>query len=663
MDKISTENSSQKKPVSDTRIALLLFFTTFVIVAVMGLLLNVAIVLDETGVVANAAYVAGENWHNWVRATGGYFYKYGSALLYIPVLLIFNNPFIIYKLIMVINAVLLAIVPVCAFKILRKHLMIADQKLCAIVSFATGIVPSSVLYSLNCKADVALISITWVVLLLILESTTEQKGKRSFIYSMLVAAVSVYMYMCHTRGIVFVIAAFMTMFTIRFLVNNRNIKFVPYLISLVFFWALDKKLTVFFKHNIWGTGKMKNVIENVKWDKYRKMVSFTGAETIIKNTTGWLFDSVIGTYGLVVVGIFLALCVLVLYLKKKNVSQKEMIVALYGALAYIGTFALGVLFFFSVNFKLMAEQSSQRVDRMFYSRYMSPGYGIIILIAIYFLFIKTDLFGIKSKLLMGIFCVCVVVFVGTWVYPLTESCGFSWRNVLDCGFFLKPKYYGRDAGSNSGPDVANTLMLGAVTGLVILFVLLFVSCKNVKNKNLVISVISLCFFINLTANYIKLRFNSDVRVMNVCGGVVTAMEQIVDEYEEVTDEYHDLYFDMNKSPGYKYYQMGFPNFSVRLKSKAVFEEVENAFIIARTHYVNEEWYGPDCYLLADYDYDTNVNAIIVKGDALKDSLKAHGIEVVKMPSDYGSLKLNPIPDDYWTAFQRSFQYQIESFND
>lgn len=659
--KVMTGIEKEPSKIGDKGITWILFLFTFLISAIMGIMLNVACVLDETGVVANAAYVAGYNWNDWVSATGGYFYKYGSALLYIPILKIFNNPYIIYKLIMIVNSILVAIVPVCAYRILRRHLLVEDKKLCAVTAFAVGIVPSSVLYSLSAKADVALITWTWVLLLVILESITVEKKYQQYIFSVLIVLVSVYLYMCHTRGIVFVIAAFMTVFAMRFILKKRSVKISAYVVALALCLLMDNNLTSFFKHSIWGNGKTKNTMEGYKFDKFRKMLSFTGAETLIKNTASWFFDTIIGNYGFVVIGLFFALFIIVRYLKKKDISQKEFIISLYSVLVFIGTMALGILFFFRNNFKLMAETSSSRVDRMFYSRYMSPAYAILILVAIYYLFIKTDRFTWKSKLFTVIFSGAVIIFVWTWIYPLTENCGFSWRNVLDCGLFYQPEYFGKDAGSYSGPGIADALMKGAILGFVLMLLFIWLSLKNIQRKKAVVCMIAMCFMVNLVSNFVKLRFNADMRTMNVCGSVFTEMEGIVDQYETITEKFNDIYYDSTSSAGYKFYQMGFPNFNVCVKKRAKFEEIENAFIVAKTQVVNELWMAEDCYLLKDYDYDNSVNAIIVKGDALKSALEAHGIEVVEMPQDYGTKERNAVPADYWTAVKNSFRYQIESF--
>lgn len=658
----------------DKRNGIFLYAVTFILMAVMGCFLNVAVVLDETGVVANAAYIAGNNWHEWVRATGGYYYKYGSSLLYIPIMAVFNNPYIIYKLILVVNAALIAVVPVCAYRILWRHLKTEDRKLCVYTAFAVGIVPSSILFSLSAKADVALIVWGWVLLLVMLECVEETNAVRQIIFSVLTAAISVYMYMCHTRGIVFVIATFMTVFVMRFVLRKRAFRFLPYICSLVLCMLLDKKLTRYFKTNIWGLKKLKNTADSIKIEKYKKIPTFTGARTLIRNVSGWFTNSITGTYGFVIAGFFAAICILFLYFKlnKKDVSKqehmenieisdKEVIISLFGLLVFVGTMALGVLFFFSVNFKFTAGYTASRMDRFFYSRYMSPGYAILILIALYYLFIKKNLFGKKMWIFLAGFDIAMIGLTGIWTSRIPERVGFSWRNALDAGLLYFPARFGNDGGAYESAIVVRALLSGAVFAFAVFMIILFIGYYNRDKYALPICLVILCFLGTLCPNYIKLKFNADMRTMNGAGEVLTAVETMVDQYKELPDDYPNLYYDATDGKGYKYYQMGFPNFNVRVKSKAKFEEMDNALIVVRTHVVNEKWMGEDCYLLKDYDYDNSINAVIVKGNELKEALRQHGIDTVDMPEGYGEAPVNNVPEDYWQAVRTSFSYQWESF--
>ena len=55
-------------------------------------------VLDETGTVANTAFMAGDDWSFCVQTMGGFYYKYAFSALYYPIYIAFrSNPVYMYK--------------------------------------------------------------------------------------------------------------------------------------------------------------------------------------------------------------------------------------------------------------------------------------------------------------------------------------------------------------------------------------------------------------------------------------------------------------------------------------------------------------------------------------------------------------------------------------
>lgn len=280
-----------KKEYKDTQICCFMYGLVLLMVIVLGSPLGISYILDETGTVANAAYLAGYNWNDWVNHTGGYFYKYGQAVFYYPIMKMTSNPYLIYKFMMLINGIILAWIPVTAYLTLRRHLGQENKAKCILASFCISVIPATVLYSLYARAEVMLTAFAWITLYVVLECMEAKSRKKRIILSSLIAFLSVYMYMCHSRGIVFVIAVFMVVFIVRFLLKDRKINFSAYFINLVIWMYVDNRLTYYFKNSIWGSGIKKNTFENVNADKYANLFTAGGIETVVKNVTGWLFNS------------------------------------------------------------------------------------------------------------------------------------------------------------------------------------------------------------------------------------------------------------------------------------------------------------------------------------------------------------------------------------
>lgn len=647
---------SRKIQLSDGKICLILYLISFLMMAVMGSVLSISYIYDETGTVANAAYLAGYNWNDWVNSTGGYFYKYGQALFYFPIFKLVSNPYLIYKLMLLVNAVFVAWIPVISYKILRRHLHEENKVKCAGMSFCLAVIPATVLYSLYARADVMLISFAWIILYLLFETFEEESPKRRLLFSSLIAFLSVYMYMCHSRGIVFLIAIFIIVCIVRFILKDRGINFLAYLINLVFWIFVDNKLTHFFKSNIWGSGNKKNTFENVNVDKYSNLFTAEGMETLLKNITGWLFNSFLGTFGFVLLGIVFSVVGIVYFVsKKENISKKEAVLFLYALLVYFGTLAMSALFSFGSNYKFVTGVSVKRADRFLYSRYEAPIYAVLVFIALYYLFFKTDCFGWKTKLVTLFVGGGLIIYCRTWLSGFVNEVEYSWRNTIDSALLFGGVRYGNDANKYKG--ISRALLLTAVLAFCVLLVCIIISQLKIQYKSAVLVCIAGCFLFSTVINYKKLRFSTDIRPMMMVGSVITQMYEI-EEDTDISQVYGDVYVDKSVTR-YKMLQLAMPEFVVHVKRSMKAEDVNNMFILAKNYIIRDEWAGDDCYLFADYEMENTQTTVIVKGDALKEELEHRGVELIPIPEDYTERTIEK--REMWLRVKQVFGYQWDSF--
>lgn len=648
----------QKKEISDTKICLILYGLTFLMMAVLGSVLSVSYILDETGTVANAAFLAGYNWNDWVNSTGGYFYKYGQVIFYTPIFKLFSNPYLIYKLMLIVNGALVAFIPVISYKILRKHLGQENKAKCAIMSLCLAVIPATILYSLFARADVILIAFAWITLYFIYECMEAQTTKKRAILSSLIALSSVYMYMCHSRGIVFVIAVFMVLFMIRFVMKDKHILFSAYLINVVVWLFVDKRLTAFFKNSIWGSGNKKNTIESMNYEKYLNVFTKDGLETVVKNVTGWLFNTFLGTMGLAILGLFFAFVIIVYYFsKKKGLEKKEVVLGMYSVLTYLGTLAMGILFFFGSNYKFITGEKVKRADRFLYSRYVAPAYAILVFIALFYLFFKNDTFGLKTKISALIFGGVLILYCRTWIGNFANGIEYSWRNTIDSALFFNMNRYGNDA--NKYTNVSRALLLAAVFAFIVLLVLIVISKMGKKYWTPALIVLGLILLTSSAVNYVKLRYSTDVRPMLTAAPPITQMEDVL-EHTELDDVYKQVYLDKTISRK-KMYQLAIPECVVHVNKSLSADEVDNMFIIVKNYIINDKWMDEDCYLFADYDLENTQTTVIVKGEKLKEKLELQGYELVEIPEDYTNNQVSKSGIPFLKAVKMSFDYQMKSF--
>lgn len=617
--------------LSDRQICILLYLFCFLMMTVMGSVLSISYILDETGTMANAAFLAGYNWGDWVSNTGGYFYKYGQAPFYAWIFKLIDNPYLIYKMIMVVNGAFVAWIPTLSYRVCRKHLGEQDKAKCAMLSLVLTFVPATILYSLFARADVMLIAFAWITLYVLLQAADQTERKKQILYSGLVGFVSVYMYMCHARGIVFVIAIGMVVVVWRFFVKEKRIWFSVYAVNVVIWLFVDKKLTRYFKSSIWGSGAKKNTVENMNYDKYRNLLTVDGIRTVVHNITGWLFGTFLGTLGLAVLGLVFAFMIVIFFIaKKQQITPKEAMISLYVFLSYAGTVAVGVLFSFGSNYKFVTGQDISRADRFLYSRYIAPTYSILIFVGLYYLFFRTDRFRWKTKLVTLLLGGGLIVYCRTWLGGYVNGVEYSWRNTIDAALFFDTVRYGNDANRFEG--VSRALILAAIFAFVILLVCFLLNWFKIKYTKVTLAVLACCFLVSLTVNYKKLRFSTDVRPMVTVGPVITGMYQL-EEDTDISKEYGEVYVDPSITRK-RMFQMAMPHFTVHVNRSMQAEEVENMFIVAKRYTLNDGWYGEDCYLLPDYDMEDGATVILVKGEQLRTTLEQKGVNVQPVPADY-----------------------------
>ena len=93
-------------------IKLVLFAVTLGWGLIFALRLNVPPVVDEVGTVANTALLMGWDWSETAWAMGGSYFKYGFALLYWPLTLLIEDSYTLYKAMLALNMVFMALIPV-----------------------------------------------------------------------------------------------------------------------------------------------------------------------------------------------------------------------------------------------------------------------------------------------------------------------------------------------------------------------------------------------------------------------------------------------------------------------------------------------------------------------------------------------------------------------
>lgn len=619
--------------ISDRTIGLFLWFVFFGLGLIAALRLNIPPVLDEVGILANSAYLTGRDWSETVYTMGSYYYKYGLSVLYAPFLALIDNPYILYKALLAFNMAVYAFVPVISFIILRRHFE-TERTESVLISAGTGLIPSCFLYQMYAKADSMLIFLPWVVMLILLEleKTEKENIKKKAVLSVLLSFCSVYAFAVHTRGLVVIIAAFLTVFLSRLIEKKSLVNFPLYFGSTAVFLFLDKLAANAVKNGVYGFyGTQHASAESFDFEYLKKIFSREGICTSLKLMTGWLFDSFSATLGILLIAVIAAVVYII-----KHKKLGKLTFTLFALLNFLGAFGMGIIFFFPVANKYYIGEMISRSDRLIYDRYMAAGYGLIVLFGIYVLTLNREVLILKLKLLCGtVYAGVFAVFFIKCAHYLEGVTGAARYFIPLCSFLKVNGGTTYDAFEN----ITQALLYAGIFSACLFVVLLLISGLVKKEKlrtTVIMSVIFLSFGFILITCYGKIRLSRDESLYKW----TNEPAEILNEIGEAAEEYPILWDGSARD--IKHYQFLCKDFVVGSYCTDT-KNSENCFIISKKGRFIKEYYNDDYYLFDDFDYDNAAKDIVyVKGAQLAGRLEELGYKLTKYT---GKLKKADIPDD------------------
>lgn len=411
----------------------LIYLAAFILSAIPALFLSAPFVEDSLGTMAMAAYLSGNDFSDFLIEKG-FYYKYGQSLFYLPVFFCVHNPALRYKLLLVVNSVITAFIPVIIYKTGIKHLRMSQMD-SAFTGLLSGCMPATLLYAKLTWAEPVLFTVPWIIIYIVLELfdvDSELKSlyneearadsyqgklrlyrayslddirsketldipvsvmlahndlvKRKSRLSILLAFTSTFAFMAHQRGIVVVIAVFMFLLLTRVVYKVHLVNPYGYGIGLVFMLVIDRILDGWLKGTVYRGAELKHNLLSafLHPEIYQKLFSLRGLVVVARSVFGWLFNSSVSGMGFAILGMFLCIgCFWGLGKRKNYFSIKFKYMALLGSLFYVGAFLLGILFFFEGAYGYWDGSMVTRCDHLVFGRYLESSLPVMMYLGLY----------------------------------------------------------------------------------------------------------------------------------------------------------------------------------------------------------------------------------------------------------------------------------------
>ena len=605
---------------------------TFLIFCAYSCFLTVPVISDETTTMANAAWLSGYDWSWMVTALGGYYYRFGQALLTLPFFALLDDPDVIYRLSMVLqSAIQVSIIPV-VYVICRRHLSVKSQKTALLLGMAVCLVPSMVLYTFYYRGDFLLGVLPWYVLLFFLETVKAAEEKRRLsriLYTMLAAFFSVFSYTAHTRGIIVIIALVLAAAFLKIIEKKNSLHWGSLFIAAIIFILIDSKTGNIFKNALYSIGGLNaNAIETTNVSSYFAIFSFDAIKDLVMLCLSWLQTLAASTQGLVLIGIvaFFSLFIKVWFTKSIQITVNEKIVTVFSGLIFAGYYAAGALFFRGTYLALRTGELERRVDRLLYDRYAICGAGMIIFLALYVLCCKREWFRLKEKLIS---IIAAALIFAVWIWKILPTAvkytGYIYNAIIlntfntisDPAKILSGEYFTREA-------LLGISILGGGLMLIILVISLW---KNKRCPYVILAVVLLSDLLLIHVNYIKVRIASNDYVAEATREVVDFMQEFEDE---ITERYPYILKGSLSGIRIQFYQSQLMNYKMFGKRQEEQLGQDNYFIISDHDDIDLTWYEDDYYLFEEFDYENaEYDIVYVKGEKLMREMESLGYEMVE----------------------------------
>ena len=483
---LSSESVAVRKGFvhTDAFVMLCLYIGTLIIHILMAQCATIFnLTPDEYSVAAVGAYVNGYDWSSTV-STGGY-YGYLQGLFYAPVYLLTDDGFLQYKLMLVINGILMSFAPVIVYYLSRRAFDI-KKGASVLFSFICGLYPCYMLLTKFTWNETTCNILPWVFIFLMYKSLSCENTVKKQILSVLGGLTLVAGYATHGRMLALLGAGVVTVLVAFFFLKKRIFCFTGFFASLGAGVVLDYILKDHFQRVLWLSEALDKTPGNTLESTLGR-VADAGAEFIgnfVKTTLGHLFYFISATWGFGAICIVIIIACAFMFFKRRiqNMSKNkarpvmEYLTDNDAILTVFAFFVMVAAFVISVVFKSTSSLIEERMDTMIYGRYTEVFYPVAIFTALVLIY-RGKLSFIHT---FASLCCASAICIMTKIFTVPTVLGGT-RMVSGMILGIAPLRYGE--GIKELPTAATFDKL-ITTVMAMLFVLLIIQLLRKKDKRI-----------------------------------------------------------------------------------------------------------------------------------------------------------------------------------
>lgn len=416
----------QKRIISDNRSYTLLFEIIVGIALFMVILWNlsklnqICVINDEFGYWGSAAYFAGENWSG-LSGTSPY-YGFGIGFIYMFLFKVFNDATVMYKVAIIINAVLLTSTFYLSLFCFKKIFYEIPEFYSIIFSILIFLYPNNIVQSQIAWTETLLYFWFWISFLVVLKIIEKPKFLRLVFLSIWL----LYGLMIHQRTLGVLCSGILFVLLLKVTHRIDWKKLLGFMLPLCLVFAVFILVKSYLDTNFWKTlNPDMAAVNNISGQigKLKFIFSIDGIKSFIKSICGKSFYLIISTCFIIIPFAFYSvnkmfeLIKLVVHKSIKNISN-TVLLNFYVLCALLSTFMISAIAMLSIN--------TDRGDVFLYGRYTECVIGPVLLIGI------GALFQCRKKWAMFGGYVGITSIIALIVNRVFNGFEFTGFNVTNC---------------------------------------------------------------------------------------------------------------------------------------------------------------------------------------------------------------------------------------
>lgn len=261
---------------------------------------------DELATMSGAAYFAGLDWSGVISNAG--YYGSGFSALFFPLFLLTDNPFVIYKGMLIGASAFQALIAPISFHILSRYFKVERKALLIPASLACSfmvVTRTTIFYN-----EHILIFISWVAAwLLCILATTDEKGKKR-LYTLLLTALFGYALTIHTRALTYWLALGAVIVFYGWVHRKWLVSPLVFAGGGVVFYVLGNKFVDLVQKGIWLAGNQPLRNESVVIHPPTDLLSPDTWQAWFSIIFGQLNTISAVTGGFILLSVIIAFCVI-----------------------------------------------------------------------------------------------------------------------------------------------------------------------------------------------------------------------------------------------------------------------------------------------------------------------------------------------------------------